>query len=221
MRIQRARGSITRDAVVDAALAVADREGLGRLTIRAVADRVGAPPMSLYTHFSNKNELLDLMLAQIAAHIYTCEWHPTWQAELIAMCRRVRDLFTKHPKWIPLLSRPTWLAQMPVREHVLKLMAEEGIQAVDGLLALSSAVLTVLGLVLVEQALTGPEGAGVVEKKFEHLKKWMETPAGLRGLEAPTPVSGVIRFDFDRVFDLSVGALVAGFHATCGVARSR
>jgi AcrR family transcriptional regulator len=218
MRTQRPRGTTTREAVVNAALAVADQDGLDHLTIRAVADRVGAPPMSLYTHFSNKNELLDLMLAEIATRMYLCEWHPTWQAELIAMGRRVHRLFTEHPAWIQLLTRPTWIAEMPVREHLLELMAEDGIRAADGLLVLSSAVLTVLGLVLVEHTLTGPDGECVVEKNFEHLKKWIETPGGLRATETPAGVSEVIRFEFDRVFELSVGALVTGFEAKRAVA---
>jgi AcrR family transcriptional regulator len=218
MRTRRPRGATTREAVVNAALAIADQNGLDHVKIRAVADRVGAPPMSLYTHFRNKDELLDLMLAEIAARMYLCEWHPTWQAELIAMCRRMYHLFTDHPMWIQLLSRPTWLAEMPVREHLLELMADDGIEAADGLLLLSSAVLTVLGLVLVEHALTGPDGECVVEKKFEHLKKWIETPVGLRATETPASASEVIRSEFERVFELSVGALVTGFEAKSAVA---
>jgi AcrR family transcriptional regulator len=108
MRTRRQRGSTKREAVVSAALAIADQDGLAGLTIRAVADRVGAPTMSLYTHFRNKNELLDLMLMEIAARIYICERHPTWQAEMLALCRRVYHLLSEHPKWIPLLSRPVW-----------------------------------------------------------------------------------------------------------------
>jgi AcrR family transcriptional regulator len=218
MGTQRPRGTTTRQAVVNAALAIAEQAGLERLTIRAVADRVGAPPMSLYTHFRNKNGLLDLMLAEVAARMYLCEWHPTWQAELIAMCRRVYHLFTDHPTWIQLLSRPTWLAEMPVREHLLELLADDGIEAADGLLLLSSAVLTVLGLVLVERSLTGPDGECVIERRFEHLKKWIEMPSGPRAAGTPALVSGVMRSEFERVFELSVGALVTGFEAKSAVA---
>jgi AcrR family transcriptional regulator len=135
MRTRRQRGSTKREAVVSAALAIADQDGLAGLTIRAVADRVGAPTMSLYTHFRNKNELLDLMLMEIAARIYICERHPTWQAEMLALCRRVYHLLSEHPKWIPLLSRPVWPVELPLREHMLKLMVDDGIAAADGLMA--------------------------------------------------------------------------------------
>ncbi len=209
---RRPRGTTTREAVVDAALAIVAKEGLGRLTIRGLADRVGVPPMSLYTHFRNKNALLDLMLVELAARMYHCEWHPTWQAELLALCRRVYHLFTEHPTWLQLLSRPTWPTEEPARGYLLELMAEDGIEAADGLLLLSSAVLNVLGLVLVERALTRLDGECALEKKLEHLKKWLEMPAGLQAVGS-LPALEVIRSGFDRVFELSVGALVMGFEA--------
>ncbi|HEX3849399.1 MAG TPA: TetR/AcrR family transcriptional regulator [Polyangiaceae bacterium] len=164
MRNQRPRGSTTREAVVAAALAAVDQDGVDGLTIRAVADRVGAPPMSLYSHFRSKEELLDFMLEGVAARIYAGERHPTWQAEMLALCRRVYRLLSEHPRWIPLLSRPVWPVQLPLREHLLKLMINDGIPSADGLLAVSSAVLTALGLVLVEPALTGPDREYAVDK---------------------------------------------------------
>jgi AcrR family transcriptional regulator len=199
--------------VVDAALAAADEDGLHGLTIRAVAARVSAPPMSLYTHFRNKNELLDLMLERVAAQIYVCEWHSTWQAELLALCRRVYRLLNAHPNWIPLLSRPVWPVELPLREHMLKLMVDDGIPAADALVAVSSAVLTAIGLVLVEPALTGPDGECAVEKEYEHLKDWVETPAGVREPETRAAMSEIRRFPGHRVFELTIGALVTGFES--------
>jgi AcrR family transcriptional regulator len=65
MRRQRPRGTITQDAVIDAALTIVDRAKVDGLTIRAVARQVGAPPMSLYSHFANKEQLLDLMYGEL------------------------------------------------------------------------------------------------------------------------------------------------------------
>jgi len=79
-RRQRPRGSITREAVVFAALAVVDRQGPQALTIRSVARQVGAPPMSLYTHFANKDELMDLMVSEIVRHLYRDNGNATWQS---------------------------------------------------------------------------------------------------------------------------------------------
>ena len=56
----RARG-LSRQQIVRAALQIADREGLDALTMRRVAQRLGAGTMSLYWHVRNKDELIELM----------------------------------------------------------------------------------------------------------------------------------------------------------------
>ena len=53
------------DDVVEAAIAIADADGLDAVTMRAVAERLGISPMSLYTYVPGKAELLDLMLDAI------------------------------------------------------------------------------------------------------------------------------------------------------------
>jgi len=169
--------------------------------------------MSLYTHFRNKKELLDFMLEGIAARIYVCERHPTWQAEMLALARRVYRLLNEHPKWIPLLSRPVWPVELPFREHLLKLMVDDGIPPAEGLMAVSSTVLTALGLVLVEPALTGPDGECAVDKEYESLKDWTETPASIREPETREAMSKIRRFERDRVFELTINALVTGFES--------
>src|SRR5215467_7003154 len=50
------RTRLSRSAVVDRALALADREGLDALTIRRLATELGVTPMALYWHFRSKEE---------------------------------------------------------------------------------------------------------------------------------------------------------------------
>lgn len=52
------RARLSRETVVDGALALIDEEGLDALTIRGLAQRLGVTPMALYWHFKNKDELL-------------------------------------------------------------------------------------------------------------------------------------------------------------------
>jgi AcrR family transcriptional regulator len=49
------------DAIVAAAIAVADADGLAGLSMRAVAERLGVTAMALYTYVPGKDELVDLM----------------------------------------------------------------------------------------------------------------------------------------------------------------
>jgi AcrR family transcriptional regulator len=85
--------------VVSAARAVVDRDGIEGLTMRRVADELGGAPMSLYRHVRDKDELLVLLLDQLAAELP----HPALPSEprerLQAACRTMRDGLAEHP-WI-------------------------------------------------------------------------------------------------------------------------
>ncbi len=50
---------LSRAAIVERALAIADLEGLDGVTIRRIAQEFGVTPMALYWHVKSKDELLD------------------------------------------------------------------------------------------------------------------------------------------------------------------
>ena len=58
----RARGSLSRDAVVAAGLRMARRGDLARLTMKGLADELGVTPMAIYRHFRNKRQVVDGVL---------------------------------------------------------------------------------------------------------------------------------------------------------------
>ena len=60
---------ITRDAVVTAAIDLADREGIEGLSMRAVAKLLGVEAMSLYHHVASKDALLDAMVDRVYSQI--------------------------------------------------------------------------------------------------------------------------------------------------------
>jgi TetR/AcrR family transcriptional regulator, tetracycline repressor protein len=53
------RDRLSKEAVVDRALTMADEGGLESVTIRKLAQSLGVTPMALYWHFHSKEELLD------------------------------------------------------------------------------------------------------------------------------------------------------------------
>ena len=53
------RGSLTRQRVLDGAMAVADAGGLDALTIRSLAQHLHVAPMAIYHYVANKEEMLD------------------------------------------------------------------------------------------------------------------------------------------------------------------
>jgi len=210
-RRQRPRGSITREAVVFGALAVLDRMGAEALTIRAVARQVGAPPMSLYTHFASKDALLELMVDEIVRHLCQDDGHPTWQAALEALCRRLYTTLHDHPHWAPLLSRNMHQADLPIRERVLAMMVADGIDAQQAFSLLMSAVFSTTGLVVAEHTLRAPNGDSILESRYETLRRWSEdtttSPVTREALLARTDLP------MRDVFDVTLRSLVRGFES--------
>lgn len=212
MQRQRPRGTTSRDAIVAAALAVVDRDGVEALTIRAVAKLAGAPPMSLYTYFSNKNELLDLMYTEIARRMYADAAQPTWQSELMATCQQVREVLRVHPKWAPLLTRPVPASGVQKRERLLRMMTDTGMSPEAAVAALSYAVITSIGLALVDIA-WHEGGQPDPAARFERLKDWMT--------QAATEDETVTRVGFAKLpgleptdnFEFTMRMLIAGIEA--------
>lgn len=61
------RPGLSLEAIVAAAVTLADREGLGALSMRKVAAELGVGTMSLYRYVPGKTELLHLMLDHVSA----------------------------------------------------------------------------------------------------------------------------------------------------------
>lgn len=99
------RGSgLTVGAIVEAAVAIADADGIAAVTMRSVAERLGVGTMSLYTHVPGKRELHALMLDRVfadgAAEPAT---GGDWRERCAAIARRDRERYLRHP----------WLLELP------------------------------------------------------------------------------------------------------------
>lgn len=200
--------------MVDAALRVVDQVGIDALTIRAVATAVGAPAMSLYSHFANKEELLDFMYAEVALRLYADGEHPTWQAAIRALCLQIRNILLEHPRWFPLLSRPARPMAVPLRERVLAMMANAGIPPEDALVSVTNAGLHSIGFTMVELSLRDARGASSLTKRFEALRKWTDQSAAAS--QHPVTRAAFARLghlDLTKTFEVSVTTFIAGLEA--------
>jgi len=101
-----ARGSLSRAAVVDAALAIADAEGLEALTIRRLAADLGAAPMALYRYFANKDELVTSLFDRVISEYDPDEHHAgDWCDRMRSSFRWFRSALVSHPGVMPVLTR--------------------------------------------------------------------------------------------------------------------
>ena len=86
--------------VVEAAIALADSDGVQALSMRKVAQAVGVSPMSLYTYVPSKAELLDLMFDRVLGDAADPDnTVTTWREKLAFMARERWGLSERHP-WL-------------------------------------------------------------------------------------------------------------------------
>ncbi|KNX38578.1 TetR/AcrR family transcriptional regulator [Luteipulveratus halotolerans] len=126
--------SATVAQVVDAALALADEQGLAAVTMRAVAERVGVSAMSVYTYVPGKAELLDLMVDALYLQMPRPSWRTrSWRRRLTDVAEANRALLTEHP-WmteVAALSRPPLgPGVMAKYEHELAALDDAGLDDV-------------------------------------------------------------------------------------------
>jgi AcrR family transcriptional regulator len=93
-RRRRPRGSLTPETVLAAARTVVEREGLGGLSMPALARELDCGVMSLYSHFRNKDDLLTALAAaamrDVMQHLPPAGDGP-WDLELLAYFAAYRD----------------------------------------------------------------------------------------------------------------------------------
>jgi AcrR family transcriptional regulator len=120
--------SLSGEQVVTTAIQIADRDGLGGLSMRRLADELGITAMSLYGYVLSKAELLDVMADRSYAEITPRDSQAKpWRATLAALAEQ---------HWALLLSHP-WLLQVassrPLLGPGMTAFYDAELAAVDGL----------------------------------------------------------------------------------------
>jgi AcrR family transcriptional regulator len=96
-----------RREILDAALAIADEQGLDAITMRAVAARVGVTAMALYPHVRSKEDLLDGLVGRLLSELSLPDPAKPWPDRLREIARSARETARRHPAVMPLLfARP-------------------------------------------------------------------------------------------------------------------
>jgi AcrR family transcriptional regulator len=94
---------LSREAIVAAAIKLADREGLEAVSLRNVASALDAGPMRLYGHVDGKEALLQLMVDAVYGELER-PVHGDWREALRSIAWSLRTAATRHPWFIGLLG---------------------------------------------------------------------------------------------------------------------
>jgi len=100
----------SREQITEAAIKIADAEGLEAVSMRRIAREVGAGAMSLYRYLGSKDDLVELMMDAVEAEDPLPD-KPSgdWRADVRQIAERARGIQERHP-WLATLSagRPSF-----------------------------------------------------------------------------------------------------------------
>jgi AcrR family transcriptional regulator len=147
------RAPLSRERVLETALAMADDGGIEALSMRKLAQELGVEAMSLYNHVANKDDILDGIVDLVASEIEPPSDEDDWKTALRRSSISAHEAHTKHP-WAASL----WMAprgpsppRLQYADSILRTFREAGFSEHLTYHGYHSVVVHVLGYTLQEQ----------------------------------------------------------------------
>jgi AcrR family transcriptional regulator len=204
-----ARG-LTKAKIVQAGLDVLDEAGLDRLTVRAVAARLGVQAPALYWHVRDRQQLVDEMATelwrQLVGELAALPEETGWQDGMRAFASSARRILLSHRDGAKVFTG-TYLTDTEVlraQEEPLARMIAQGFSLANVMRGYSLVYCFVAGFCIEEQAVAQAAGAGderfTLERRAERVGDG-QTPLVL---QAGPELFG----DPDARFDDLVGVLI-------------
>jgi DNA-binding transcriptional regulator YhcF (GntR family) len=223
--------ALSRAAIVEAAVAIADTEGLAAVSLRGVAAKLGAPVMSLYRHVPSKHELEQAMVEAVLGEALLPVRVPKgWRAQLEVAAHTQWGGLRKHP-WVARLMSLTRPSPTPNAlahaDWVLRALDGHGLSAAARLQMHIVLHVFIQGITVnLETEADAIGQTGMTEDD------WMAQHAGAFDALAASgrypAFAGVLRdlsagfeLEMDRVFELGLAALLDGFAQVIESKRKR
>ena len=111
------RNRLSRERVLQAAMADADDGGLDACTMRKLAEDLGVAPMALYRHVANKDDLIDGMVDVVFGEVDLPSGGPDWKAAMRERAISLRDVLARHRWAIGLMESRRTPGRANLRHH--------------------------------------------------------------------------------------------------------
>lgn len=197
---------LTRQRVLEAALALIDQEGLEGFSMRKLGARLGVEAMALYNHVENKRALFDGVIELLITQgPYPEQPGATPREELWTFAHAFRDVLRAHPRVLPLVATSPLRTQdsLLLLEHLLATIQRAQITGVQAIYTLQCLVGFIVGHTWIE---AGPPGVADLERGPNGPMVWRQFPAQrYPTLHALLPE--IAQWDPDREFDFGLQAL--------------
>ncbi|MGA8943613.1 MAG: TetR/AcrR family transcriptional regulator C-terminal domain-containing protein [Thermoactinomyces sp.] len=110
--------TITKEAIIKASLDILNRDGIGNLTMRALAKELNIKAASLYWHIKNKQELYDLIAEHITRDISLPETIDNAEEALTALALEFRSVLLKTRDAVDIFAQS--VPKTPDRTNAIK-----------------------------------------------------------------------------------------------------
>lgn len=168
---------LSRELIIETALAQIDESGAQGLSMRSLAQRLDVEAMSLYRYVHGREDLLEGIVALLMGNLTESldnDLAEHWQGFLQTVAHEVRRIAIDHPKAFPLVAtrhpaapwlRPP-LRSVEVVNTFLTTLSEQGFTDAQAVGAYRSFSSFLLGQLLLESAVRGAE-TGPVEEPLD------------------------------------------------------
>lgn len=201
------RPTLTREYIVQMALAALEREGVDKFSMRKLGAEIGVDPMALYRYFPSKGALFDGVVEAIYREVdLTGIPAESWPEQVSWFMRRLRDALRRHPNTLPILStRPaTTPAMLDMLEHALASLAAAGLGVQQALDIVNCLAGFTMGHLMAE---IGEPAGGETHGTSEAMAA-LSRETHPRLFEA---FGGGFQYDPDAQFEAGLGAMLDGF----------
>ena len=144
---------LSRQHIQQAALMLADQQGVAQLSIRALAKQLNTAPMTLYNYVSTREEIDLLVVDAVVSEInLTLDEEQNWQDALRTVAVRAWLVFREHPKVVPLIltRRSQSRAVQDFSEVLLNILVKSGRQEAQLLYAFRAVTAVITGVAQTE-----------------------------------------------------------------------
>lgn len=94
---RRTRKPLSKERVLERAVALADEEGIESLSMRNLGQALGVEAMSLYNHVASKGELVTAMVDSVVEQFELPDDEPRWDVAIRRCAVRAHELLIEHP----------------------------------------------------------------------------------------------------------------------------
>lgn len=199
-KVKPTRPPLNKERILKAAVDLADREGLGALTMRRLGSELGVEAMSLYKHVANKDAILDGIVEYIVGEMEIPSEGTPWRDAMRSRASSARLVLRSHSWAIGLLESrgPSGPTVMSYLNATLGSLREGGFSIDDATHALWLLDSYIYGHVVQETSL-----------RVEAADEPIET-GGLQHLVELQQHASTADYSLDSEFEFGLGLILDG-----------